>query len=56
VEVSEAIDVVHKILDFLLSLLNVCKQYIDIASHGTNKLVSYFQVHNAPFYCQLSVF
>jgi hypothetical protein len=44
VEASDAIDVVHKLLDFLLSLLNVCKQYIEISSHGTNKLVSYFQV------------
>jgi hypothetical protein len=41
---SEAIEVVHKLLDFLLSLLTVCKQYIEISCHGTNKLVSYFQV------------
>ena len=41
---SDAIQVVHKLLDFLLSLLTLGKQYIEISSHGTNKLVSYFQV------------
>merc|ERR1719394_421142 len=44
IEASDGIETVTKILEFLLSLLRNCKQYIDISCHGTNKLVSYFQV------------
>ena len=44
IEASDGLETVSKILEFLLSLLRNCKPYIDISLHGTNKLVSYFQV------------
>ena len=44
VESNDGIHIVHRLLDFLLSLLKTCKHYIDINIHGSNKLVSYFQV------------
>ena len=43
-EASDNVETVTKILEFLLSLLKNCKQYIDISCHGINKLVSYFSV------------
>ena len=43
-QASDGLETVRKILEFLLSLLRNCKQYIDINCHGTTKLVSYFQV------------
>ncbi|XP_023337043.1 ubiquitin carboxyl-terminal hydrolase 34 [Eurytemora carolleeae] len=46
VESNDGIHIVHRLLDFLLSLLKTCKHYIDINIHGSNKLVSYFQVMN----------
>merc|ERR1719394_2364454 len=44
IEALDGIDTVRRLLEFLLSLLRNCKQYIDISCHGTTKLVSYFQV------------
>ena len=44
IEANDGLDTVRRILEFLLSLLKNCKQYIDISCHGTTKLVSYFQV------------
>jgi len=43
-ESNDGIEVVHRVLEFLLSLLKSCKNYIEISLHGTSKLVSYFQV------------
>ena len=44
IEASDGLETVRKILEYLLSLLRNCKQYIDINCHGTTKLVSYFHV------------
>ncbi len=44
IEAADGLDTVRRLLEFLLSLLRSCKQYIDISCHGTTKLVSYFQV------------
>ena len=44
IEANDGLETVRKILEYLLSLLRNCKQYIDINCHGTTKLVSYFQV------------
>ena len=43
-EANDGLQVVTRILEFLLSQLEVCRNYIEITLHGTNKLVSYFQV------------
>ena len=44
IEAADGLDTITRLLEFLLSLLRNCKQYIDISCHGTTKLVSYFQV------------
>merc|ERR1711892_1250343 len=54
IEANDGLDTVRRILEFLLSLLKNCKQYIDISCHGTTKLVSYFQVMWQLFHPKLS--
>ena len=48
---EDAIGIVRKIFSSLLELLKVARQYVDIQSHGTSKLTSYFALM---FYCLLS--
>lgn len=48
---EEAVQIVRKIFSNLLGLLKVARQYVEIQTHGTSKLTSYFTLM---FYCLLS--
>ncbi|XP_074662968.1 ubiquitin carboxyl-terminal hydrolase 34-like [Tubulanus polymorphus] len=48
---QEAVDVLHAIYEHLLRLLNRARHFVDAATHGTNKLTSYFALMT---YCLLS--
>ncbi|XP_052769790.1 ubiquitin carboxyl-terminal hydrolase 34-like isoform X3 [Mya arenaria] len=48
---SEALMVLHKIFEHLLSLLPHCRLYVDPQTHGTAKLICYFTVMQ---YCLVS--
>ncbi len=39
----EEVEPLHKVLEFLYSLLPAARAYVDLAQHGSGKLVAYFQ-------------
>ena len=48
---ADALMVLHKIFEHLLSLLPRCRHYVDPQTHGTTKLMCYFTVMQ---YCLVS--
>ncbi len=37
-------ETLHRVLEFLFGLLPAARSYVDLAQHGSGKLVAYFQV------------